>query len=230
MRHLIAKDVGLAAPYLWLIIPVHVLWCAQAFLVPELYFWMSLMPAIVWTVGVLAAEWQMDTDRFAASLPVTRATIVRARYASALGGLALGATLFVVYGHAIAAVASGRAARYYPSPSWASVDGVTAFVLVGFVLLVAFLPFYFRFGLPYGASCFAVSATVILLVAAALARFGDSGWAAGGSPSTIVRGWLVALAAAWGVLVATPALLAGAIGLGSVSMWLSVRFYEEREL
>ena len=231
MRHLLAKDVRLVVPYLWLIVPAHVLWCAQAFLAPEAYFWMTLAAAITWTASIVMIEWQLETDRFVASLPVTRAAIVKARYGSALGGLALGAVLFVVYGHGIAAVATERVlARWHGSPSWASADGVTALLLVGYVLIVAFLPFYFRFGLPYGASWFAASAAVAIVVATGSARLANPMWTAGRPPSGIVRGWVAALAASWGIPLTGLALLAGAAGIGAASVWLSARFYQEREL
>lgn len=233
MQHLLAKDVRLFTPYLWLIVPVHVLWCAQAFLAPEMYFWMSLAAALAWTGGVLAIEWRMDTDRFVASLPVTRGTTVRARYASAFAGVALGAVLFVIYGYAIAAIAPARiVASWGSSPSWASVDGVAAFVLVGYVLLVVFLPFYFRFGLAYGACWFGLSLTLLLVLATSLARLLGSVDRAAirPPPSTMAREWLAALATSWGVPLAGLALAVGALALGAFSVWLSVRFYEERDL
>jgi hypothetical protein len=40
------------------IVPAHVLWCVQAFLFADLYFWMSLAAALGWTVAVVAIEWR----------------------------------------------------------------------------------------------------------------------------------------------------------------------------
>ena len=240
MRHLIGRDLRLLAPYAWLIAPGHVLWCAQAFLTPELYFWMSLAAALGWTVAILAIEWSLDTDRFVASLPVTRATIVRARYASALGGLALGALLYNLYGRALMAVASGeRLERWHDSPVFASADGIAAFLVVGYVLVVGFLPFHFRLGLPLGATLFSASAGVVAFATVAVARpTGPAGHAAavssvasaGGSVSEVIRGWFSLMFDAWGSGVAAAMLFAAAVALGLVSVRLAVRFYEGRDL
>jgi hypothetical protein len=234
MRHLLAKDVRLVAPYLWLIVPVHALYSIQAFLNPELYFWMNLAAALAWTVAVTTIEWHFDADHFVAGLPVTRAAIVSARYASAIGGLVIGAALFVLYGHATAAVATARAAAYWRgAPSWATVDGVVAFLSIGFVVVAAFLPFLFRWGLPLGGALFSAAATFVLAAGAVLARLvspapataaGSSSW------SEAVRGWFLALTASWGPWPAGLMVLAGAAVLGAVSVRLSVRFYKGREL
>lgn len=225
MRHLIAKDVRLVAPYVWLIVPGHVLWCAQAFLVPELYFWLSLAAALAWTVTVLLIEWHLEADRLVASLPVTRAAIVRARYASAFGALALSALLYVVYGHALMAVAGERlAGRWHGAASWSSVDGLAAFVAIGYVLIAGFLPFHFRFGLPFGASLFAVVAALVAAVATAA---GAGGAVTGVPPSEAARQYLSPLLLSWERGLAA---LAAAAAVGALSLWLSIRFHERRDL
>jgi hypothetical protein len=234
MRHLLAKDVRLLAPYFWLIVPVHALYSIQSFLSPEFYFWMNLAAALAWTIAVTAIDWRIDADHLAASLPVTRADIVTARYVSAASGLAAGAILFVLYGHLTMAVASSRVtARWQGSPSWASADGVAAFLLVGLLVIAVFLPFFFRWGLPLGLSLFSATAVVALAAVAALAR------AAWRSPddareaqswSETLRGWLLALSASWGPWVASLIVIAGAAALGALSLRLSTRFYQRREL
>jgi hypothetical protein len=230
----------LVAPYLWLIVPVHALYSIQAFLNPELYFWMNLAAALAWTVAVTTIEWHFDADHFVAGLPVTRAAIVSARYASAIGGLVIGAALFVLYGHATAAVATERAAAHWQgAPSWATVDGVVAFLSIGFVAVAVFLPFFFRWGLPTGASLFVACAVVFVsagtVVSRALSGTTPAGEVLAGitgslSWSEAVRGWLLALSSAWGPWMAAPILLAGAAVLGAASVRLSIRFYEAREL
>jgi hypothetical protein len=234
MWHLLAKDVRLVAPYLWIVVPVHALYSIQAFLSPELYFWMNLAAALAWTVAVTAIEWHVDADHLVASLPVARAAIVSARYASAVGGVAVGAALFVLYGHVTMAVATERvAAHWQGSPSWATVDGVVAFVAVGFVAVIAFLPFFFRWGLPLGASLFSAAAAVVLAAGVVLAGAASPAPAATAgalSWSGAVRGWLIELSVAWGPWVAALMVLAGAAALGAASVWLSIRFYEAREL
>jgi hypothetical protein len=239
MRQLLAKDVRLVAPYAWLVVPVHVLWCAQAFLVPDLYFWMSLAAVWGWTAIVAMLEWRVDADRLLCSLPVTRATIVRARYLSALAALAIGATLYLAYGHALTAVASARIIeRWHGTPGWASAGGVAAFLIVGFVVTVGFLPFYFRFGLPLGAASFAVVAAVGLSGTLGLARLAHgSGESTAGAASAArlstaeaIRGWLSSASAAWGIVPLVLALAGAAILATVVSARLSIRFYETRDL
>jgi hypothetical protein len=240
MRHLLAKDVRLVAPYLWLVVPVHALYSIQAFLSPELYFWMNLSAALAWTVSVTAIEWHLDADHLVGSLPVTRAAIVAARYASAFGGLVIGAALFVLYGHLTMAVATARVAERWPgSPSWASADGVVAFLAVGYVLLVSFLPFFFRWGLPIGAALFSASAAVVLSAGTMLARAASQAVPAAQVPAGIpdalswseaVRGWLLALSASRGPWAASLIVLLGAAALGVTSLGLSIRAYEVRDL
>ena len=184
-------------------------------------------------------EWHLDADRFVASLPVTRAAIVTARYASALGGLAAGATLFVVYGHVTMAVATSRVAeRWQGSPAWASGDGVAAFLGVGYVAVVLFLPFFFRFSLPLAAGLFAACTAVAGSIVALLARASGAGPAALAqghaapalSWSDAVRSWLLSLSSSWGPWQAAVIVLAAAAALGAVSVRSSIRFYERREL
>jgi len=240
MPHLLMKDVRLVAPFLWLIVPAHMLMGAQSFLLPEFDFWWNLAAALTWTVAVVSIEWHFDADRLLASLPVTRPTVVRARYASALAGVALGAVLYVAYGHGVMAIAGERLiGRWHGVPAWASADGVCAFLAVGYVLVIGFMPFYFRFGLPFGATLFVVSAGITVSAATGLARVGDStarlvraqgGAAMGLQPSEIIRGWFSSLAASWGEGPAALALFVGAAMLGFLSVWLSARFFRRREL
>jgi hypothetical protein len=216
MRHLLAKDVRLVAPYLWLIVPAHVLWCLQASLSLYFYFWMSLIAALGWTAAIVMIEWRAEADRVVASLPVTRATIVRARYASALSGLALGAALYFLYAYVVVAVASEGTPRRTVAAEGASLEGVLAFVAVGYMLIITFLPFYFRFNLPLGALLFMVSAGLMVSVAMALGGFAGFSWSLSEASSIAWPAWLAAVAIV--------------IALGVFSVWLSVRFYESREL
>ena len=236
MRHLLAKDVRLVAPYVWLIVPGHVLFCVQAFLVPELDFWMNLAVALAWTAAIALVEWQSDTDRLLASLPAARATIVEARYASSLAAVAIGALLYVVYGHAVMAVATDRLTARWSgtTPAWTSADGVAAFLLLGYVLVVVFLPFYFRFGFPRGAGMFSAAAALAILAGRALAYSAGSREPAAAraalTPSEGIRAWLSSLSASWGPELASLSVLAGAAALGVLSVRLSIRFYKGRDL
>jgi len=234
MRHLLAKDVRLVGPYVWLIIPAHVLFCAQAFLVPELDFWMNLAVALSWTVVVALLDWRFDSDRLLASLPVARATIVKARYASAVAVMALGALLYVIYGHGVMAVATKRLVENSSrEPAWASADGIAAFLLVGHVLVIAFLPFYFRFGLPLGAGLFSTAAALIVSAATALTHLPggrESASRTALTPSESIRAWLSWLSASWGPEAASVAILAAAALAGMLSVRLSIRFYQGRDL
>ena len=237
MRRLLAKDLRLVAPFWWLIAPLHALWCVQAFLVPELYFWLSLAAALAWTAVIAVLDWQFEGDRLLGSLPPVRAQVVRARYVSAGAGLVAGAVLFVAYGGVALSIGGDRLlARWGGAATFSSPDTVAAFLLVGGAALIVFLPFNFRFGLPLGAGLFAP--TVLVggsVAAAALSRLAGhppepAAAQAGLSASETVRWWLSSLAASWGPGAAAGVLLAGAILLGAGSLWLSTRFYERREL
>jgi hypothetical protein len=137
-------------------------------------------------------------------------------------------------------VATERAAAHWQgAPSWATVDGVVAFLSIGFVAVAAFLPFFFRWGLPLGASLFAASTVVAVSTGTVVARVlsrttpaGDvrAGITASLSWSEAVRGWVLALSGAWGPWIAGLVLVAGAAALGAASVRLSIRFYERREL
>jgi hypothetical protein len=236
MRHLLAKDLRLVAPYLWLIVPVHALYCLQSLLNPELYFWTNLSAAIAWTAVVTGIEWHVGADHFISSLPVSRESIVLARYVSALGGLALGAALFVLYGHVTFAIPAGRVtALWQGSPSWGTVDGVAAFLAIGCVVAMSFLPFFFRWGLPLGGTLFSAAAAVALAAGTAVARIAHDGRPPAARPMVIswsetVRSWLLALSASWGPWMAASIVVAGAAVLGAASLRLSIRFYRRRAL
>jgi hypothetical protein len=237
MRHLLAKDVRLVAPYWWVILPAHLLWCVQSLLIPELDFWMNLGAALSWTAALAMIDWHYDSDRFVASLPVPRASIVASRYVSALAAVLLGAALYAFYGHATAAVAAERLlARWPGTPAWATSDGLAAFLLVGYAILIGFLPFQFRFGFPLGTGLFAVSAAAGLSVAGVLAPVVGSVEVSTGRselarlPSGTVREWLWLLSTEWGTVPSALVILVVAAALGLVSLRLSVRFYERRDL
>ncbi len=239
MRALLLKDLRLPGPWIWLIGPLHALWCVQVFLVPDLYFWMSLTAALAWTAAIAFADWHFGADRLLASLPVSRATIVEARYVSAVGALAAGAVLYVAYGHLVVAVAAdGVVDRWHGNLSWMGAGGATAFFLTGYLLLLGFLPFFFRFGLPLGGSLFLVAAAAGVAAAAAIGPVCGFGPLDGTARSVIegmpwaarVQLCLSSLAADWGVTGATVAVTAAALVAGACSRSLSVRFFEGREL
>ena len=109
--------------------------------------------------------------------------------------------------------------RWPVDPAWASVGGVLTFAAVGYALVIGFLPFFFRFGLPLGTTLFSVSAGAVVFAAIGIARLAGASWQLA---DTVWGAWPAPLG-----VVAIAAVLAA---FGVLSVRLSVRFYEDRDL
>jgi hypothetical protein len=150
---------------------------------------------------------------------VSRENVVRARYGEVLGA-AVGATiLYALYGRVLFVFATERLLERWPgAPGWESAGGLLAFFLVVWLVSVAYLPFYFRSGLGKGTWLFLASAAPVIVGGAVLVR--------GLSPAWTQIDVAEALGTGATVIVA----LAPAAGLGWLSLRLSVRFYDRRDL
>jgi hypothetical protein len=189
--------------------------------------------ALAWayTVGLLLLEWKQDTERFVGSLPLRREEIVKARYAGALGAAALGTVLYAAYGHLLLAFGGERLLRRWPgTPGWASPEGLLGFFLAVFLLTVAFLPFYFRAGLSRGAWLLAASLAPFLIGSVLLVRWWVSGGGEDITPGEFPARVLTSVFETVGVGPAIVLFLAASAALGWVSLRLSVRFFERRDL
>ena len=219
MRALVLKDLRVLRPWWWLIVPGHMLFGANGIFSPQAFFAVNVALAWAFTLILLIIEWTQDADRFLGSLPVSREDMVRARYAEVLGA-AVGATiLYAVYGRVLLVFATERLLERWPgAPGWASGEGLLAFFLTVWLVSVAYLPFYFRSGLGKGTWLFLASAAPVIVGGAVLVRWLSPAWT------------LIDMAEALGTGVTVIVALAPAAGLGWLSLRLSVRLYDRRDL
>lgn len=230
MKALVLKDLRLLRPYWWLIVPGHMLFGANGIVLPETFFAMNVALACAYTFGLLLVEWKQDAERFVGSLPVRRDEIVKARFAGALGAAALGTVLYTVYGHVLLGFGGERLRRRWPGePGWESPEGLLVFFLAAFLLCAAFLPFYYRSGLARGTWLFVATFGTTLVTASLLVR----GWASHvGASAThpLPRRVLASVLESLGTAPAIVLVLGAAAGLGWVSLVLSIRFFDGRDL
>jgi hypothetical protein len=197
---------------------------------PETFFAMNVALACSYTAGLLLLEWKHDAQRFVGSLPVRRDAIVKARYVGAMGAAALGTLLYAAYGHVLLSLGGDRLNRRWPEePGWESPEGLLVFFLSALLLSAAFLPFYFRSGLARGTWLFTATLVPALVAATLLVR----GWASNiGASSTqpLPRRALASVFETLGTGPAIALVLGAAAALGWVSLLLSIRFFERRDL
>ncbi|MFA6107925.1 MAG: ABC-2 transporter permease [Candidatus Latescibacterota bacterium] len=188
MIRLMVRDLRLCGAFLWLALALEGLVAFSA--VQMEGFWQTeVTPAgLVFMWGLAAADWRPMAQRFVYSLPVDRATVVRARYGSCLlGGVAaLLPAGGVAVLHAVQLQAHGGA-----WPAWLCPEMMLAQLLWSAVLAALFVPVYFRWGFLPAASTtsVAVGGTGPLLQAVVSGAFS-------GDLSTV----LAALADRWGLL------------------------------
>jgi hypothetical protein len=217
VRALILKDLRVLKPWWWLIVPGHVLFASNGIVASQGFFAMNAALAWALMLILLIVEWTQEADRYVLSLPVSRRLVVEARYAEVLGVAVGGTILYAVYGRVLLALATERLLRRWPdAPGWESAEGLLGFFLVVWLVSVVYLPFAFGWGLGRGTWLFLVSILPLVAVGAILLR-GET------LPRMPVSGLLVSPS---GALAA----LAGAGGLGWLSLRLSARLYDRRDL
>jgi len=180
---------------------------------------MSVALTLALTAVLLIVEWKQDADRFLGSLPVSRKDVVSARYAWVLGAAAVGTVLYAFYGRLLLELATERwLPRWSGAPGWGSAAGLVTFFVTAWLVSVAYLPFYFRSGLAKGTWLFAAAAAMSIVGGVLLTRRWPVHWTligiseSAGSVATVVAALLVALALGW------------------LSLRLSIRFYDRRDL
>jgi hypothetical protein len=219
MRALVLKDLRVLRPWWWLIVPAYLLFGANGIVAPQLFFAMNVALAWTYTVLLLVIDWTQEADRYVASLPVSRRDVVRARYAGALGAALGGTVLYALYGRVLMLLATERLlARWPGTPGWESVVGLLTFFMAVWLVSVAYLPFYFRSGLGKGTRLFVATLAPVIVFGTILVR-----WRSLPGPLGGVSG---VLGSAGTAFVA----LAVAAALGWLSLSLSVRFYDRRDL
>jgi ABC-type Na+ efflux pump permease subunit len=232
---LLQKDLRLLATWAWAIVPGHALFAVNGAFSPEFFFWVNVALAGAFTGVLLTIEWRLDADRFLNSLPVSRADVVKARYLAALGAALVATALYGLYGHALTAVGRGRVSRLWgvSTPGWESWEGLLALFLVVALLSFAFLPFHFRLGFGRGSAAFAAWAAPLASLGLLWLVREAAGTTRGGAiplPAEALREGLERLSLSVGPGLAAAAALAAVVGVGAVSLRLSVASYEKRDL
>jgi hypothetical protein len=233
MLNLFLKDVKAGAIFLWAAVPLNVVAALQVSRSGGAFFWANVTCAALILVAVSMLEWKNDAEPFVHSLPVTRAMVVRARYATAA---AIGVLSLLVAATVGTARGLGLSAQRAPWPRWVSGDMALAFLLAFAVIAAIYLPCHFRWGFGKGnvAAALVLAAGIVVssifgpavfFVPAAVAGRAARG---GVPPGQIPQGVAVLVErvglAAGGIIV-----LALAAALWWVSSCLAVRAYERRE-
>jgi ABC-type transport system involved in multi-copper enzyme maturation permease subunit len=214
---LVLKDLRVLRPWWWLILAGHPLFVANGIVSPETFFGTNVVLALAFTAGLLILDWKQEAERFVASLPVSRGEVVRARYLGALGAAVAGTVGYAVYGTLLLGLGTESLLQRWPTePAWESPEGLLAFFVTVWLVSAAYLPFYFRAGLVRGTWLFALAAAPFIVGAVLLTR----GWPGG----------MARLPEGGGSVTAVGATLLVSLAVGWLSLRLSIRFYEERDL
>jgi hypothetical protein len=201
----------------------------------EAFFLIAVALAGALIVYVPVVEWFQDTDPMLHSLPARRATVVLARYVSALAGLGLAGIAWVSAGWLLGTILDAHAA----GPAlWGTFEGLVTFSVSICFLVSLFLPFHFRMGMGRGSLAFLGLVPVLLI-----AGYGTAGvaWgpASGGAsgvaglplfpPSSLVSSRISALVGAVGPGWALAAIIVAMGSILAFSERLSVRWLKSRE-
>jgi hypothetical protein len=228
MRALIVKDLRLLAPYVWLILGGHALFSANGAISPELLFWINVAMAAFYTVGLAIIDWRFEADRFVASLPVGRSTVVWARYLGGIGAAALGTGLYLSWGALFGSILPARLGWREGAATWSSPEGIAVFFLTATALMLLFLPFMYRFGLGRGVWGFVlaagIGAAVAIPVLTAIAEPGTR------APSQMLGDVLRSVETDLGPALAWTAAFGAMATLTWLSARLSILGYRRRDL
>ncbi len=217
---LIRKDWAVFIPRdRFLVALIYLLAHPMALPAEEVFLWLGIGLAGALTLYVPIIEWHQETDRMLSSLPVRRATVVISRYLSSVIACGVAGTAWVSTGHLLAPLLN--AGRTTPG-MWTTFEGILTFFAMAALLIVLFLPLYFRFGMGRGAIAFmGLSFGLFVLVSL------PSGLV---MPGAAVQAWISAMAASVGPGWVLFLILAG-IGVAlALSGSLSVRWFERRDL
>jgi hypothetical protein len=223
MLKLFMKDVRAGAIFLWAVVPMYLVVGLQVMGSGSAFFWGNVVCASLIVVGVATIDWKNDAGLFVHSLPVTRALVVRSRYATAAAAgvlaLAVGSVLGAVRG--LGLVLQGHA-----WPRWVAADVALAFVLVFAFVVAVYLPCHFRWGFGKGnvAAALVLAVSILAMDLAGSAVSGAAGGSGGGRVSVEVPMGQVPqavayLAGRWGLAAAAGVVL----GLAAALLWVSAR-------
>ena len=233
MLTLVRKDLQVAAGFgwvlAWLVAPSYLVPAFAAARSGGAIFWLDVVFATAALVSLCLMDARSGADRFIHSLPVTRADVVRGRYATAVllgaGSAVLGASVGVVR-----ALTSASAAVAWPR--WLSPDVAAAYVMVMAVVIAVYLPCYFRWGYGRGSVAAALAMAGLVIagdVAGGALIAGPVAARQSGLPGGFVVRAAVAIADTWGAAAAGVLAAAVASTLLALSAAVSVRWYGRRE-
>lgn len=210
MLSLVGKDLRATALYLCVKVPTLGLLVLGALVAGKAYLIVSSVTAAMFVIVAPALDWSVGAESFVHSLPVSRALVVRARYATSLvmGGAWLMATAVVAV-----LFASTVETRVGTWPSWVAPEtALTAVVYVGAFIAIS-MGCIHRFGMVTGS-------VVTTLVHAVVAPFGVRYV----GPSA-----LLGLQQAVGMAPAVAGVVLATGGIIWLSMTISIHSYERRE-
>jgi hypothetical protein len=202
----------------------------QAVPADEAFFLLSVALAAALSIYVPTIEWYQETDPMLHSLPLSRGSVVVARYMVALiaGGFA-----------GIAWTTTGRlllpildAGRTTPG-LWMSLEGGLTFLIAVGLIVSLFFPLYFRFGMGKGAVAFLGVSLGLLVLGYGTAHLaggpGQPGTPGLIPPSALIGARVVALMGSLGPAGTLTIVLLGTALIFGVSLRLSQLWFGGRE-
>ncbi len=233
MLNLFLKDLRAGAVFLWAAVPFYALMGLQVFSSGSAFFWGTVVSASLLLIGTCALDWKNGADLFVQSLPVTRASVVRARYLTAAAAglltLALGAAL----GIAAALILDTRG---IPWPRWVAADVGLSFVGAYAVVVAVYLPCHFRWEFGRGNVAAALFLAAALLVADAADPLVPAAWAGratvvtdAGLPLGCIPRAVALMAGRWGLALTSLAVIAASAVILWSSSQVAVRAARRRE-
>lgn len=231
MLRLVWKDVVLGSWILLGLIPLYVLQLMGLATIGPASLFVTFLFTTAFVFGSIGIEEVQGTETLWCSLPISRADVVLARYATAAIGVVFGLGTSWLVAHAAGAWIVVEPQR---SPGVLGFGAYAALFAMFLGSAALFLPCYFRYGAGRGILLFLVLLLAVLFALSALGSVavylagGDEVVAAlrGRDPErlALARAWIER----WGGLVAA-AIAAGAAALFVASSVLSVRFFESRD-
>lgn len=234
MLTLMRKDLRVVAGFgwllAWLVAPSYLVTAFAAARSGAVMFWLDVVFATAALVSVCLMDARSGADRFIHSLPVTRADVVRGRYATAVLLGAGSAVLGALVGGVTALTSAPAAAAW---PRWLSPDVGLAYLVTMAIIIAVYLPCYFRWGYGRGSVTAAVLLAGLVIAGDVVGR--QSGILAGltadanGLPRGLVVRSVVAMADMLGMAAACAITLGGAATLLAASAAAAARAYRRRD-
>jgi len=212
MLRLVWKDVVVAGWVLLAALPLYAIQLAGAVAIPPVALLLTVVFTALFAFGSIVLEEIQGTETLWCSLPLSRADLVRGRYAATALGIVLGlVSSWGITRFASGLVFGGSRAEAGPLGSGAYLVLLALFLFLGSL----FLPCYFRFGAGRGLFVFGAVLFGLLVLCTALG-------------SVIPRSAVRALLSEHGSSLAVGGTALAAVAFGA-STALSVRLYAKRD-